>query len=146
MSLRSSNTEAGRSVALWIHVDQQDGQSSDRERGGEIDRRGRLSDAAFLVRYSQDKWTGNDGPRGHKRVSPRYRGHSVFHGESERALPRDLSRRSVGEGNHGTTTDKIGDLDAGIPCFGEYFPGMFSHARGLSPDSRTVPIGSEFDR
>jgi hypothetical protein len=69
MSLRTGDTQAGRGIALRVHVNQQDWQTADRKCGGEIDRRRRLTDAALLVRDSQDKWFGDDGPQDDKRIA-----------------------------------------------------------------------------
>ena len=60
---RAGHAQTGRGIALWIHVDEQDGQARNRERGSEINRRRGLADAAFLVRHGQDKWFSDDGPR-----------------------------------------------------------------------------------
>ena len=62
MALGAGYTQSGRRIALWIHVDEQDGQAGNRERGGEVDRRCGLTDATFLVRHGQDNWFSDDRP------------------------------------------------------------------------------------
>ena len=46
--------QAGGGVALGVDVDEQDPLLGDRQRGGEVDGGGRLTDAAFLVRDRDD--------------------------------------------------------------------------------------------
>jgi hypothetical protein len=49
---------------LGVHVDQQNGQTIDSDRRGEVNSRRRFSDAALLIRDGQDEWFGDVGPRG----------------------------------------------------------------------------------
>ena len=46
--------QAGRGVALRIEIDQQRARAGLGQADGQIDGRGRLADAAFLIRHAQD--------------------------------------------------------------------------------------------
>ena len=143
MPLRAGDAQAGRGVSLRVHVDQQDGQPGDRERSSEIDRRRGLADAAFLVRHGQDKWFGDDSPRGHEQmrrrttlVRPGRRGSviAVFRDEPERVLAcriRLNRRQSARTDDAPRLSARSAISAAGIAGLGQHFPGMFAHARRL---------------
>ena len=55
---RAFDAEAGRRVALGIEIDHQHPAADRGQSGGEVDRRGRLADAAFLVGDGDDAAAG----------------------------------------------------------------------------------------
>ena len=53
---RCGDPEAGGGIALGVEIDQQDGLTARGEGGGEIDRGGRLANAALLIGNRDDTW------------------------------------------------------------------------------------------
>src|SRR5690606_19580764 len=92
LELRLVHTAAHGRIALGIQIDQQDTPAGCRQRGGEVDGRGRLADAALLVRDGDDALHSGDSVLHRRRpaATGAVSGHETLPSGLLDALPGEL--------------------------------------------------------